>query len=93
MILERFIGNCKSVFHIKNSPTFHCMVASRAVESASLKFGRNQKTSDKNQIKPDKKSDEIRKSEKIGKIVVDLNSDSTALVASSYHDLKIFLNL
>ena len=63
----------------------------RAVESASLKLekSKNRKKSDKNRIKSDKKSgkigksdkklDKIGKSEKIGKIGLDLNSDSTPL--------------
>ena len=57
------------------------------MESASLKVGKSLKIgkkSDKNWIKSDKRSDNIGKSEKIGKIGFDLNSDSTALILSIY---------
>ena len=50
------------------------------VKSKSREKSINRKKSDKNRIKSDKKSDKIGKSEKIGKIGFDLNSDSTALV-------------
>ena len=44
---------------------------------------------DKNRIKSDKKSDKIGKSEKIGKIRFDLNSDSRALVEAVVLSCKV----